>query len=812
MSDNSFREPLPPEALHLEIPASAIKAESSNELPPLRGIIGQDRAMRALELGLRIQAPGYNLFVCGVEGTGRSTVVRTLLARFARERPAPKDKCYVHNFQDPDRPRLLLLPPGTGRRFAADMERLVRRFTKALNLALKERRFRNRRNEVLKKYQQAEYRAIRSFEKQARESGFVVVETNDQNAPKADIMPIFDGVPRSFEELEELHSQGRAPRAQIEQFQLLYPELRQRLDDTLQEVNQIHRELDDALQRLEVKTLRPRLRTEIARLKTRYEDPAIREHLEQVERELLRSIDHFKHAEEQQADGAQPYYDHTRRFMVNVLVDNSGRRSAPLIFENVPSYKNLFGTIDKAFDPMGQVISDFLDIKPGSLVEADGGFLALNLVDAVTERGVWKHLKRTLKNGQLEIEAPEGAFPGSGSALKPMPIPIDVKVVLIGDRQLYDTLQRTDEDFRKIFKIKAEFEDTVRFSRRHVNQYAKFIAALCKRESLLPFNREAMAAVIEQAIRYAGWRKRISTQMGRIADLVREAAFWAAEEGAAIVDAAHVQRAHTEQIRRLQLDEDLLQEAIEENYLLIDTGGARVGVVNGLAVYESGDYLFGRPCRITATTAVGRTGIINVERESRLSDPTHTKAVLILSGFLRHVFGQRSPFCLDATLCFEQSYSWIEGDSASLAEGVALISSLAGAPVRQDLAVTGSLNQFGVVQSVGAISEKIEGFYQVCRARGLTGSQGVIIPRTNVQNLLLDPDLVADAAAGKFAIYAVDHVSQAIELLTGMPAGKPDAKGNYPPDTVFGRAARRVRELARLARRRPRRAHRKPRA
>jgi len=777
-----------------------ISSATTADVPPLRKVIGQDRALRALHMGLRISSQGYNVFVCGMEGTGRSSIIASLLEKHARALPAPPDKIYVHNFRDPDQPQLLILPAGQGKQFQEDVRRLLKRLSKSIPELFNKRHYRESRDELFQKYQERESRIIRQFESRVQSEGFALVEYKTDEGVTPDLLPYIEGQPRTFEELEDLAANQSVSRETMAKYQDAYPHLKRRLDDAFAKVLQIRRQMSDEMQKLENHLAKPLIQQLIGELKEKYQLPETRRHLDMMEHELLESLDLFKLDEElalEPVHGLQ--HDPWRKFMVNVLVDNSALRNAPVVVETVPTFKNLFGAIDKTFDASGQPLSDFLDIRAGSIARADGGYLAFNLSDAFTERGVWKHLKRTLKNKQLEIEVPEGVLPGPGMGMKPMAIPVNLKVVLIGTRDLYDLLQCSDEDFRKIFKVKAEFEETARFARRHITQYARFIAKLCENERLLPFDRSALAALIDYAVRIAGWRKRISVQLGRIADLAREASFWAVEDGVATVTADYVQRARDEQLLRVRLDEEHLLEAIEDEFVLISTRGAEVGMVNGLSVFESGDYEFGLPCRITASVGVGRSGIVNIEREARLSGRVHDKGVLILAGYLRSLFGSDHPFSISASVCFEQSYMPVDGDSASVAEAVALLSVLANLPVRQDLAVTGSLNQFGHVQAIGGINQKVEGFFRVCQARGLTGAQGVILPAANVPNLVLDPDVLAAVEKGKFHLYRVTDITEAIALLLRRPAGIKGKSGKYTPGSVFARADRRAQQLTRLA-------------
>jgi lon-related putative ATP-dependent protease len=484
-------------------------------------------------------------------------------------------------------------------------------------------------------------------------------------------------------------------------------------------------------------------------------------------------------------------------YSVNLVVDNAATRGRPIVWETSPSYRNLFGVIERLQDRTGQWRTDHTRIKAGSLAQANGGFLVVDALDLLVEPGVWPALKRMLRTGDLEIQSYDPLYLFAGVSLKPEPIPLDVKVVLIGTNQIYRLLHALDEDFKKIFKIKADFALQTPLSDDELVNYSCFVHKKCQDESLPPFHREAVAAVVEWGVRVAGRKAKLTTRFKEIADVIREAGYWSRQEGAHRVDAVHVERALDERRYRVDLIEEVLRERITEGTMLLDIEGDKVGQVNGLVVLDTGDHVFGQPTRITAVTAMGRAGIVNVERESQMSGATHTKGVLILSGFLRERFAQRRPLALSASLAFEQSYGLVDGDSASCAELYALLSSLSGVPIRQAIAVTGSVNQRGEVQPIGAANEKIEGYFDLCHLKGLDGRQGVLIPRRNLDDLMLANRVVEAVREGRFHVWAVSTAEEGIEILTGVPAGERDGDGRYPPETVFGRADAKLEELAR---------------
>jgi ATP-dependent Lon protease len=544
----------------------------------------------------------------------------------------------------------------------------------------------------------------------------------------------------------------------------------------------------------------------IEELKEKYSSTHIAEYLEEVRHHVLDNLEPFKEreGEEEQVPaeaGPGPRAERGERdpfrvYGVNVILAHGEQETCPVIFETIPTYANLFGTVHRSYDTRGGWNSDFMDLRGGSLLRADGGFLVMYALDTLTETGVWRTLKRTLNHGKLEIQPVETFFPFSTAALKPEPIEVHAKIILIGDRDMYELLYDYEDDFKKIFKVRVEFDEEMKWDEEVLRQYGGRLRKLCDDEKLLPFDRTAVAAILEHGVRIAGRRGKITTRFFDLADLARESAYAARNNGTKVITAAHVKDALDAKIERHNLLESKIREMIEQNLLFIDTTGERVGQVNGLSVLEIGGYAFGKPVRITASAAMGKIGIINVERESNLSGRFHDKGVQIISGYIRRTFAQDKPLSLSASLCFEQSYSGVDGDSASSTEIYALLSALSGIPIRQEMAVTGSVNQQGDVQPIGGVNQKIEGFYDVCRLKGLTGTQGVLIPAENVDDLMLRDDVIEAVAKGQFHIYPVATIEQGIEILTGTPAGKRNASGKFEPESVFGKADARLSEMA----------------
>jgi ATP-dependent Lon protease len=596
-------------------------------------------------------------------------------------------------------------------------------------------------------------------------------------------VPVIDNAPAPFPKLEAMVKEGQFPQERLDALRAKYEELSGRLEGVLGRLRELEEENRSLLKKLDEDFLTPVIREAIKDVRDKFPPPSVQDYLTEVEGHLAGNIDLFKNQKKEEKEKEAPA-DPFLEYRVNLLIDNSELKHAPVIMETNPTYINLFGSIESSSPRFGAWQTDFTKIKAGSFLKANGGYLVLNALDALVEAGVWATLKRTLRNQMFEIQNYASLFLFMSKSLKPEPVKCDVKVVMIGDADIYDLLYFMDQDFKKIFKIKAEFDSEVVKSEKTVTDYARFIRKICLDDKLLPFDRDGVAAVIEYGTRLAGRQKKISTRFHILADVIREASYWAGRERKTGVGRKQVEKAVRERFERVSLLEDKIQEMIEEGTILIDTEGRVTGQVNGLSVYDMGQFAFGKPTRITAKTSVGRAGVINIEREADLSGRTHNKGVLILGGYLRAVYAQDKPFSLSASIAFEQSYGGVDGDSASSTEVYAILSSLSGLPLRQDIAVTGSLNQKGEIQPIGGVNEKIEGFYEVCKAKGLTGTQGVIIPQQNAQNLMLRPDVVEAVAKGKFHIYPVRTIDEGVEILTGVQAGQRGKDGSFEEGTV----------------------------
>lgn len=802
----------PPPAEAREVPVSDLRwrcLPSTLGIPgmeharPAVEIIGQDRAVRALRVGLEMFHSGYNIFVTGTSGTGRTTTVRRLLHEFETRPAELTDKCYVNNFHDPDAPLLLVLPAGSGNTFRKDMETLVAELRKAIPGAFESRRYQAQRKATLEHFQTRQRSVLKDFEKRVKEKGFEVVQVQAGPTTRPEIAPVIDGAPMATEQLQAKLEAGELTQERLDAMAAEQTALEGQMDLVMREMRNIERKAKRSLEELNNKTVQPIVQELVNDVKEKYTAERLHAYLADVQADVLEHIQRFHTKDDQPANPLLPLAmsreeDTFLEYQVNVVVDNGGAQGVPVIIETNPRYKNLFGTIERVIDRNGIWRTDFTQIRSGSLLKADGGYLVVNALDALVEPGIWNTLKRVLRNHQIEIQPPESGLLGAGSALKPEPVALNVKVIMVGDPFIYHLLYGLDEDFKKIFKIRADFDVEMKNDGKAIESYICFIKTICDQERLLPFALPAVAEVIEYGVRLSGRQNRLSTHFNIVADIMRESHYWASKNGGKQVTAADVRKAIDERIERVRLVEEKIQEMIDEGTILIDTDGAVVGQVNGLSVYDTGEYAFGRPSRITVKTAMGRAGIINIEREADLSGPSHDKGVLILTGYLRSMYAQSRPLVLSASIAFEQSYGGVDGDSASSTEIYALLSSLSGVPLRQDLAVTGSVNQHGEIQPIGGVNLKIEGFFDVCRSRGLTGKQGVLIPEQNVPHLMLRHDVVAAVKKGEFHVYAVKTVDQGIALLTGRPAGRHLPDGRFTPRSVHALVDARLEHYARL--------------
>src|SRR6202162_310724 len=767
---------LPPEKLRWRCDPATIPFATTAEAEPVKELLGQERAFRALKMGVELNAPGFNIFVCGLAGTSRGGTITHLIDQIHPPAKASLDRCYVNNFKSIDRPRLLALPRGHADSFKKDMQSGIEFLRRRIPQVFEGEPFQRQKGRIVDRFTVREKELMDDFTRRIAREQFALGHMQVGAVALPEIFPVLEGQMVPIEDIPKMVHEGKLETMVAEDLVRKYAQFRQEFTSVYRKTLTLSRELASELSYLEQEAASVLVDGFIEELKEKYSGALVSEYLEEVRHSLLDNLEPFKEREgEEEPAGSgppqegrprstPPERDPFRVYGVNVLLAHNDEDGSPIIFETTPTYTNLFGTIQRSYDSRGGWNSDFMDLRAGSTLRADGGFLVMYALDAITEAGVWRTLKRMLNHNRLEIQPLEMFFPFGTSALKPEHIDIDVKIILIGDRNMYELLYEYEEDFRKIFKVRVEFDEEMVMSDAVVRQYGGRLRHLSEQEGMGAFDRTAVASMLEYGVRQAGRRNKVTARFPELADLAREAAYIARQEGATLVSASHVLRAREARVERHNLIETKIREMIEEGTLMIDTDGARVGQVNGLSVLEIGGYAFGKPGRITASAALGKLGLINVERESNLSGRFHDKGMHIIAGYLRTLFAQDKTLSLSASICFEQSYSGVDGDSASSTEVYALLSALAGLPIRQEIAVTGSVNQQGDIQPIGGVNEKIEGFYDVCRLKGLTGKQGVLIPYANIDDLMLRAEVIDAVSTGKFHIYPVNTVAQGLEI------------------------------------------------
>lgn len=799
MTEKTYEE-VPVEKLRWRCDPNSFPMETTEAIEPCQEIIGQERALEAIRVGLEIQSIGYNIFVTGLAGTGRFTTIKAVFEEMDVKGKIPNDLCYVNNFKNPDMPHMLSLPAGQGNGFKKEMETLIETLKKKVPLIFENENYLNKKKELVEGFRNRQAEMFREFEKKVNKEGFALVQIQMGPYSRPGIFPMVEGNPVNIEQLETMVEENKFSREELERIKGKQAEMVNALEDIFKETRKSEKEIKDELSALDTEMISPAVKDSITDIKERFNYEKIHHYLDEVQEDIVANFHRFREKEESSPSPIpglvlpQPA-DTFAEYQVNVLVDNSETKGAPIIAEMTPNYRNLFGTIERVVERSGVWKTDFTHIKAGSFLRANGGYLIFNALDGLMEPGVWPALKRTLKNQVMEVQTYDPFYFFATTALKPEPFECNTKVIMIGDTHLYHLLFNMDDDFKKIFKIKADFDSVTGKDEDKVRQYASFIRKVCDEEKLRPFDRTGVAAVVEHGVRIAGRQKKLSTRFHLIADLLREANYWAGKDGSPVVKEAHVDKAIEKRAYRLNLVEEKIQEMIDDGTILIDSDGMVAGQVNGLSVYNLGDYAFGKPSRITVKTSLGKAGIINIEREVEMSGPIHNKGVYILSGYLRDRYAQDKPITMSASICFEQSYSGVEGDSASSTELYGLLSSLSGLPLRQDIAVTGSVNQKGEVQPIGGVNEKTEGFFEVCKAKGLTGKQGVMIPHLNIDDLMLRKDVVQAVQEGKFHVYPVKTIDQGIAILTGVEAGERLEDGRFKEGMVNDLVDRKLQEL-----------------
>jgi lon-related putative ATP-dependent protease len=770
---------LQPQQLRKIIDLKLFPFETTDSIDPLEAVIGQERAIRAIQLALEMEHSGYNVFVTGMSGTGRTTIVGDILHKIAKTRPVPDDWVYVYNFHERDLPKAVRLPAGKGKIFRAEMQELVETIKKVLPSTFDSEEYEKQNAAILAKNSEKKRQIMNQLDAEAKALGVQI-----QSTPAGfQTVILKDNQPMSSQDYDELSDHKK------KEIDSRLAEVQKKINSVVREVVRLDREAQQTIRQLNEKIASYIVNRYINEIKSNYKKNSdLLNYLDEVSKDIITNIDEFltqtRKESEKEGDGAISS-DHFKRYQVNVLIDNSQTKGAPVIYEPNPTYNNLFGRIDKQII-MGAQVTDFTMLKPGSLHRANGGYLMTEAYPVLTNPYVYDSLKRVIKNREIRTDDVSELYGFiSAAGIRPQPIPVNLKVILLGWNEIYYLLQAYDPDFNKVFKIRADFDYEIDNNRQSILQYSQFISKVCKQENLLPFHRSAVREVIHFGNRLVGDQQKISLRFGSLVGIIREANHYAKKEKEKAVYNKQVKKAIFEAENRHSMIQDKVQEIYKRNIFKIDVTGEKVGEINGLSVSEIGEFSFGRPSKITAKTYIGNENVVNIERKARLSGKFHDKGLLILAGFFNSKFGQFIPPAFSASLTFEQSYSMIDGDSASSTELYALISSLAGVAIQQGIAVTGSVNQNGEIQAIGGVNEKIEGYYQVCKNKGLTGKQGVIIPRTNIDNLMLKEEVVEAVQAKKFKIWAVDTVEDGLKVLTGKESGKRQKNGKFPRNSLY---------------------------
>jgi lon-related putative ATP-dependent protease len=784
---------LKPESLRAIVDPDSLGFETTLDVTPLKEkVVGQDRAVHALEFGLGVKDLEYNIFVAGPPRAGKTETIMAYVQELAAKEPTPPDWIYVHNFKDPERPQTLSLPTGKGRGLKADMEELISTLRVHIPEVFESEDYSNRRESLMRGFTQERNAILQGLDAKAGEEGFIL----NISPTGLMIFPGKDGKPLIEEELKALSDEER------EALRQKSATLHTEMNEVIRKIRKMEKEYQEKEKKLDQDVALYVVGHHMEELREKYKDLSqVMDYLKDVQEDILKNIDDLKRRPGTPAPFPFPTPEPSfTQYQVNVFVDHSETKGAPVVMEVNPTYPNLFGAVERRAQ-FGALVTDFTLIRAGAVQRANGGYLILEALDLLRWYFSYEALKRCLKNGEIKIEDPMEMFGLiTTRTLQPQPIPLNIKVILIGDPYVYQILYIYDEDFHKFFKIKAHFDWRMRKNDDHVQKFCELVAGYCQEQKLMALHKTGMARLIEYAGELAGHQQKLTLQLMEVLDALKEANYWARTNTHEVIFGSDVEKAIQEKTYRADLPEEKMQEFIDEGMLFIETEGTVVGQMNGLSVYGLGDHVFGRPSRITATVSLGKEGVVAIDREAQLAGNIHNKGVLILAGYLKSRFAQDKPLTLSASLTFEQSYGMVEGDSASMAELVTLVSALADVPLAQNLAMTGSVSQRGEAQPIGGVNWKIEGFYKVCKARGLDGKQGVIIPKANVQDLMLKKEVVDAVQDGKFHIWAVGHADEALELLTGMPAGQRRPDGTFEPDTVNAKVDQKLRQMMELAR------------
>ena len=766
------------------------------ELHPLDGIIGQERAVKAFDFGLAVKMKGYNIYMSGPAGTGKTTYAKASTEGRAATEPVPMDWCYVYNFQHPKKPVALSFEAGIGKQFQEDMTQLVAVFKKELSKAFQSENYEKQKYAVTHSFEQRQTELLTEIRTAADQYGFQLKQTDDG----VFFLPTVNGVPV---EEDAYHNLSDADKEAIEENTQV---MQEKAGVFMREMNELEKECDRQLEGLNQAIGLHAIGEYVAELEKKYQtSEKTAAYLAAVQNDVLQNLDQFMEKEEVQeitlsqlmsGMGKKQDDDVTLKYRVNLIVDHSESTGAPVVVTYNPTYSNLMGETEYDSE-YGNLTTDFMKIKGGLFHQANGGYLIVQAQDILSSAHAWEALRRVIKTGEINMDSIRELLNAQVvPTLKPEPIPASIKVIMIGSDYYYELLSAYDEEFDKFFKIRAAFDSEMARNGENVAKVAQFVKSFVEREHTLEFDASAVCAIVEYSSRTVSRQDKLSTQFNHLSEIMGEANVWAQFEDAAVITEAHIRKTIAEKEERLCLYEEKLNEMLEENVIMIDTDGAEIGQINGLAVLDTGRYAFGTPSRITATAYMGKSGIVNIEKEARMSGQTHDKGVQIITGFLGQTYAQQFPMALSCRICFEQNYNGIDGDSASSTELYCILSSLAELPIRQDLAVTGSVNQKGDIQAIGGVTQKIEGFFALCKKRGLTGKQGVLIPVSNVKDLVLNDEVVDAVKEGRFHIYPIAHINEGIELMMGYPAGERDATGNFPADSVHGRVYARLKAFA----------------
>ena len=766
-----------------------INCDSSQELTALETIVGQDRAIRAMQFGLGIKEKGFNIYVSGMPGTGRTTAVRRYLEEMAITKPIPSDWCYVNNFQDPYHPHALSLPAGRAIELQKGMENLTKLVFQEVRNVFDSEEYAKQKEETLNKFQQRKQEIIEKVNQETIGDGFVL-----QPTPMGVVtVPTRNGKPMSEDDFLKLSQKDKDELVQRQQ------KVQNALDASIRQTKSLEKDAHDAVDKLDREVALYTLRNWNEDMKEKFQDlPEVLVFVDAVQTDLLDQVELFKTDGQEETPAlpfaAPPKGLPLKKYAVNILVDNSKLKGAPVIVETNPTHDNLFGRIEQEAR-YGALVTDFTLVRGGSLHRANGGYLVLPVEDVIRNPFAWEDLTHALANAKIIIQDATEKYGFSTKSLQPEPVPLDIKVILIGRPDIFGLLLTYEAHFHELFKVKAEFDTSMLRNAEHTREYAAFVTTLCNTENLKHLDRSAMSRLVEHGSRLAEDQEKLSTRFGEISDVIREASYYAALDSVDLITSQHIRKAIEERYYRSNLIQVRLQEMIQRGVIKIDIAGKKVGQINGLSVLGLGDISFGQPSRITVSLSLGREGVVNIEREAKLSGPTHTKGVLILSGFLANRFAQDKPLSLSARLVFEQSYGGVDGDSASSTELYAILSALSGLPISQAIAVTGSVNQNGEVQAIGGANEKIEGYFEICKAIGLTGEQGVVLPASNVANLMLKETVVEAIRQGKFHLWPVRTIDEGIEVLTGVKAGERQSDGSFEAESVNSMVDQRLREM-----------------